>query len=140
MHFCHPVFLSKIHQFTPIAHQSCNGVYCLRLHDSLKISNGKWYWWSRGIGGRSALDYLIEVEGIPLVEAVQRINAMEGIEKSVPSIYVGSHTNLGKYNEGELVGEWVSFPVSADEMKAVLDRIQIGHPDDFGIPYEEIFI
>ena len=39
-------------------------------------------------------------------------------------------TNLGKYNEGELVGEWVSFPVSADEMKAVLDRIQIGHPDD----------
>ena len=68
-----------------------NGVYCLRSHDSLKISNGKWYWWSRGIGGRSALDYLIEVEGIPLVEAVQRINAMEGIEKSVPSIYVPSH-------------------------------------------------
>ena len=27
-------------------------------------------------------------------------------------------TNLGKYNEGELVGEWISFPVSADEMKA----------------------
>ena len=68
-----------------------NSVYCLRSHDSLKISNGKWYWWSRGIGGRSALDYLIEVEGIPLVEAVQRINAMEGIEKSVPSIYVPSH-------------------------------------------------
>ena len=68
-----------------------NGVYCLRSHDSLKISNGKWYWWSRGIGGRSALDYLIEVESIPLVEAVQRINAMEGIEKSVPSIYVPSH-------------------------------------------------
>lgn len=68
-----------------------NGVYCLRSHDSLKISNGKWYWWSRGIGGRSALDYLIEVEGIPLVEAVQRINSMEGIEKSVPSIYVPSH-------------------------------------------------
>lgn len=68
-----------------------NGVYCLRSHDSLKISNGKWYWWSRGIGGRSALDYLNEVEGIPLVEAVQRINAMEGIEKSVPSIYVPSH-------------------------------------------------
>lgn len=68
-----------------------NGVYCLRSHDSLKISNGKWYWWSRGTGGRSALDYLIEVEGIPLVEAVQRINAMEGIEKSVPSIYVPSY-------------------------------------------------
>ena len=49
-------------------------------------------------------------------------------------------TNLGKYNEGELVGEWVSFPVTPEEMRAVLDRIGIGHPDAFGVPYEEIFI
>lgn len=28
-------------------------VYCTREHDSLKIYNGKWYWWSRGIGGVS---------------------------------------------------------------------------------------
>ena len=33
--------------------------YCTREHDSLKISNGKWHWFSRGIGGVSALDYLI---------------------------------------------------------------------------------
>ena len=38
-------------------------VYCTRMHDSLKISNGKWMWWSRGIGGVSALDYLIKVRG-----------------------------------------------------------------------------
>ena len=31
--------------------------YCTREHDSLKISNGKWCWFSRGIGGRTALDY-----------------------------------------------------------------------------------
>ena len=49
-------------------------------------------------------------------------------------------TNLGKYNEGELVGEWVSFPVTPEEMRAVLDRIGIGHPDAFGVPYEEVFI
>lgn len=36
--------------------------YCTRTHDSLKISNGKWIWWSRGIGGRNALDYLISRE------------------------------------------------------------------------------
>ena len=24
-------------------------------------------------------------------------------------------TNLGKYNEGELVGEWVKFPTTAEE-------------------------
>ena len=28
--------------------------YCTRTHDSLKIDKGKWFWWSRGIGGRSA--------------------------------------------------------------------------------------
>lgn len=49
-------------------------------------------------------------------------------------------TNLGKYNEGELVGEWVSLPTTPEEMRAVLDRIGIGHPDAFGVPYEEIFI
>ena len=31
------------------------GEYCTREHDSLKISNGKWMWWSRGFGGVSAL-------------------------------------------------------------------------------------
>ena len=49
-------------------------------------------------------------------------------------------TNLGKYNEGELVGEWVKFPTTADEIKAVFDRIGIGQKDDFGCPYEEWFI
>ena len=34
------------------------GTYCTRQHDSLKISNGKWHWFSRGIGGTTALDYL----------------------------------------------------------------------------------
>lgn len=33
--------------------------YRTRTHDSLKISNGKWMWWSRGIGGYNALDYLV---------------------------------------------------------------------------------
>ena len=44
--------------------------YCTREHDSLKISNGKWFWFSRGIGGYTALDYLIKVEGYPLSKAV----------------------------------------------------------------------
>ena len=47
--------------------------YCTKTHDSLKISNGKWYWWSKGIGGKSALDYLIKVENIPFLQAVEMI-------------------------------------------------------------------
>lgn len=43
-------------------------------------------------------------------------------------------TNLGKYNEGHLIGEWVDLPVSEDELQAVYDRIGINEY------YEEVFI
>lgn len=49
-------------------------------------------------------------------------------------------TNLGKYNEGQLVGEWVTFPIDEDDFDEVLKRIQIGDTDDFGAPYEEWFV
>lgn len=42
-------------------------------------------------------------------------------------------TNLGKYNEGELVGEWVDLPVQ--NFKPILDKIGID-----GKNYEEVFI
>ena len=48
--------------------------------------------------------------------------------------------NLGRYNEGALVGEWVRFPTSRDEIDAVMKRIGIGTTDVFGQPYEEWFI
>ena len=54
--------------------------------------------------------------------------------------FVAFITNLGKYNEGELVGEWVKFPTTAEELKEVFKRIGIGQKDDFGQPYEEWFI
>lgn len=50
-----------------------SGIYSTKTHDSLKISNGKWMWWSRGIGGRSALDYLIKVKGMKFPDAVELI-------------------------------------------------------------------
>lgn len=53
------------------------GEYCTREHDSLKISNGKWMWWSRGFGGASALDYLIKVKDVPFKEAVGMILGTE---------------------------------------------------------------
>ena len=41
--------------------------YRTKTHDSLVISNGKWNWTTRGIGGRTALDYLIKVRDMPFV-------------------------------------------------------------------------
>lgn len=48
-----------------------NDTYCLKEHDSLIISNGLWNWFSRGIGGKTALDFLIKVRGMDFVNAVQ---------------------------------------------------------------------
>ena len=47
--------------------------YTTKSHDSLKISNGKWMWWSRGIGGYTALDYLVKVENMSFIKAVETI-------------------------------------------------------------------
>ena len=52
---------------------SAHGEFELKSHDSFKI-NGEsslWHWKSRGIGGKSALDYLLHVEGCSFVEAVR---------------------------------------------------------------------
>lgn len=57
--------------------------YTTRTHDSLKISNGKWMWWSRGIGGRSALDYLIKVRNYAFLEAVQTIAGQAALQPPV---------------------------------------------------------
>lgn len=66
--------LTYLLQYAPDELVRCgSGVYTTRTHDSLKLSNGKWYWWSRGVGGVSALDYLIVAEGLSLPDAVERI-------------------------------------------------------------------
>lgn len=50
-------------------------------------------------------------------------------------------TNLGKYNEGELIGEWVELPCTDDELEAAKARIGISdEPDENGNYYEEWFI
>lgn len=45
--------------------------------------------------------------------------------------------NLGKYNEGELVGEWVNLPIEEEELEEVYIRIKVAHRDEDGefIPY-----
>ena len=48
--------------------------YCTKEHDSLKISNGIWHWFSRHTGGKNALDYLIKVKGFSFTGAVMLLN------------------------------------------------------------------
>ena len=93
--------LTYLRNYEPceLVHFSGN-TYTTRTHDSLKISNGKWMWWSRGIGGRTALDYLIKVRGYSFTEAVEIIAGQAAIEPPVSLLYrkVLKSENIG-YNE-----------------------------------------
>jgi len=44
-------------------------------------------------------------------------------------------TNLGRYNEGRLDGEYLKLPATTEEVQALLKRIHVD-----GIRYEEVFI
>lgn len=77
--------LSYLQRYEPSNLKRVAGnVYCTKEHDSLKISNGKWYWWSRGFGGVSALDYLIKVREYSFVEAVEMLTGITADWKPPP--------------------------------------------------------
>lgn len=82
-----------------LVHFSGN-TYTTRTHDSLKISNGKWMWWSQRTGGRSALDYLIKVRGYSFLEAVELLAERANIQ---PPLSVSENASLVEAMGGEVV-------------------------------------
>ena len=97
-----------------------SNTYTTRTHDSLKISNGKWMWWSRGIGGKSALDYLIKVRGMDFVQAVQTIMGNGSV--SFPT-----YENIKSYEEQPLL-----LPEKSPTTDVVFDYL-FGRGIDFEI-------
>ena len=85
-----------------LVHFSGN-TYTTRTHDSLKISNGKWMWWSQRTGGRSALDYLIKVRGYSFLEAVELLAERANIQ---PPLSVSENVPIEK----QLLLVWIWKP------------------------------
>ena len=79
---------------TELVHVRGN-TYCTREHDSLKISNGKWMWWSRGFGGSSALDYLIKVKGMQFMDAMKILTADSELALNNAPVLGESRQNKG---------------------------------------------
>lgn len=91
-------------------------------YDSFKI-NGEssvWHWKSRGIGGKSALDYLIYVEGVRFVDAVRLLceespaytePAHESIERERPPFALPAAAPNNDRIVQYLLGRGVSIPV-----------------------------
>lgn len=78
--------LSYLRAYEPQELKKCGNEYQTVGHGSLKISNGKWHWHSRGIGGRTALDYLIKVRGMGFVEAVEALCGGSGAAGRGPGL------------------------------------------------------
>lgn len=110
-----------------------NGTYHTATHDSLKISNGKWFWWSRGIGGRSALDYLVSVRGMKFKDAVEKLSGeiafpspiAEPENKKYMKVYLPRYTfscpNVRRYLasrgiDDEIVSEFISKKMIAEDI------------------------
>ncbi|MBQ7348350.1 MAG: toprim domain-containing protein [Clostridia bacterium] len=72
------------------------GAYCTASHDSLKISNGKWFWFSRGFGGSSALDYLVKVRNMDFTDAVNCVNGVAAMPafSSIPKQTVKKYDHI----------------------------------------------
>ena len=113
-----------------------NNNYTIREHRSLKISNGKWMWWSHGFGGRSALDFLIKVRDVPFREAVTII--IEPKEYKVPVFYATKATKNDKrlqlpernLTDNRVISYLRSRGIDTELIKACINS---------GMLYEDIF-
>lgn len=82
-------------------------------------------------------NYLMEKSSKLTPEEIKQSLKSAGVkltEAANSSEFKAYITNLGKYNEGDLVGQWVSFPISESDFESVLDEIGI---DD---EHEEWFV
>ena len=108
--------------------------YSLRSHNSLKISNGKWYWFSRGFGGVSALDYLTKVENMSFADAVNVI-------KDLAPVYISRKKGISD----EHIQAAFELPMKNNNNKRVIayllargvDCEIINHSIKHGILYED---
>lgn len=128
--------LTYLRNYEPqeLKHVSGN-TYCLRSHDSLRLSstNGMWNWFSHGIGGRNALDFLMKVRGLTFRQAVEQITDRTA---AIPPVY--------HYAEPAEVKKELELPEKNDTAKRVfaylmsrgIDKEVISYCMKKGIVYE----
>ncbi len=114
--------LSYLQQCEPNNLKRIKGnVYCTVEHDSLKISHGKWFWWSQGFGGKNALDYLIQVKNFSFAEAIEMLVGNAEI----------SPISLSKNSDEEVRKEFI-LPQKNDNNKSVIRYLRY-RGIDYGI-------
>ena len=101
--------------------------YSTKTHDSLIISNNLWHRFSTNEGGKTALDYLIKVEGYTLQEAAKIILNNQNIElkkalivenKSTKSIVIPTRNSNNKI----VIEYLINRGIDEDIIKYCIDR------------------
>ena len=82
--------------------------YTTRTHDSLKISNGMWNWFSKGIGGRSAVDFIIADKECEFKDAlfimIDELNIkVDNYQSYIPKIKAKQYENSIQKEEKHIV-------------------------------------
>ena len=106
--------LTYLQSFEPteLVHVRGN-TYCTREHDSLKISNGKWMWWSRGFGGKK----ILTKEGTDLHDTDAKISRKPDCDvKRKLLLPDKSETNF------EVIRYLTSRGIDSDVIKACIDE------------------
>ncbi len=78
--------------------------YKIKSHSSLHLSNGMWCYWAKNIGGVSALDYFIKVEGWGFLDAalyLQQLIKNKTPIQSKQTIKISAPFRLPNRNENE---------------------------------------
>ncbi len=93
--------------------------YCFKDHDSMRMSeNGKWNWFSRGVGGGNAISYLMKIEGMPFQEAVIEVmKSFMNVSMQTASVVNTSKETYGKTDCSEV--RKLVMPEKDDKCNAV---------------------
>lgn len=81
--------------------KSSNNEYRLKEHDSLVISNNKWNWFSRGMGGNT-IDFLTKYEGKSFKEAVGVLLGENSIKGKTEGVSIKPYVKKNKKEPSEI--------------------------------------
>ena len=111
--------------------------YTTRSHDSLKISNGMWYWFSKGVGGRSALSYLMNVKDLSFKSAMKVLTKIPISELDIQENNYKKDLNAKlilpeRYeNNNRIINYLVGRGIDIDIIKECIDKDMIYEEKDF---------
>jgi hypothetical protein len=115
--------------------KSGNNEYCLIEHDSLKISNNKWCWHSRGVVGGSAIDFAMHFPVFNGRDQYEALDYLSKLMKSTPVRYTPAVTKPTTENNGD--GQFI-LPQKTDNPSRVFAYLNSSRGIDRDIIWENI--